>query len=37
MEAVRGIITKTMKGKERELHLFSHVPHLKMVHAYEEK
>ena len=36
VEAVRGIITKSKKGKERELHLFAHVPHLKTAQAYEE-
>ena len=36
VEAVRGIITKSRKGKEKELHLFAHVPHLKTAQAYEE-
>ena len=35
-EAMRGIIVKNKKGKEREPHLFSHVPHLKLAQAYEE-
>ena len=36
VEAVRGIIAKSKKGKEKELHLFTHVPHLKTVQAYKE-
>ena len=36
VEAVRGIMTKSKKGKERELHLFAHVPHLTTAQAYEE-
>lgn len=36
VEAVRGIINRSRKGKEREFHLFAHAPHLKTAHAYEE-
>lgn len=36
LETTRGIISKSKKGKEKEPHLFSHVPHLKMAQAYEE-
>ena len=35
-EVVKGIIAKNKKGKEKEPHLFSHVPHLKSAQAYEE-
>ncbi|EDQ99366.1 uncharacterized protein LACBIDRAFT_335110 [Laccaria bicolor S238N-H82] len=36
VEAIRGIIDRSRKGKERETHLFAHAPHLKMAPAYEE-
>ena len=35
-EVVQGVIVKNKKGKEREPHLFSHVPHLKSARAYKE-
>jgi len=35
-ETVQGIIIKSRKGKGKEPHLFSHAPHLKLAHTYEE-
>ena len=35
-EVIKGIIAKNKKGKEKEPHLFSHIPHLKSAQAYEE-